>query len=102
MITKEIFINIRLILYLMRYYILKPRKDFLDEVKDSGENLDMIVEGTTILGILTDTHRFPRTQESIEEYIIRVPEQTIEFKLKTELNNHIFEYLSNYWEIEKK
>ncbi|KYK24607.1 hypothetical protein AYK26_03460 [Euryarchaeota archaeon SM23-78] len=86
----------------MPHYILKPKEDTLEKVKKYRLNLDMIVEGNTILGILTDTDRFPKTKGSIEEYIIRVAEQTIEFRLKTELDKNICDYLSKYWDIKEK
>ena len=77
----------------MVHYILKPR---------TGKNLDMIAEGKTILGLLTDKERFPKMRESLEEYTIRIPEQKVEFKLKTELDSQIHDYLSRCWEIVRR
>jgi len=82
----------------MMHYKLKPKQDFLQSVG----NLDIITEGHAVLGILADKDRFPEIRESIDEYIIRVPEQEVEFSLETELNGKIYEFLSKYWEIEPK
>jgi hypothetical protein len=81
----------------MVHYKLKPKQNFLEKAR----NFDMIAEGGAIFGILTDGYRFPETKESIEEYRILVPEQMIEFKLKTKLDKNIHEYFSKYWEIEE-
>ena len=37
----------------MPHYILKPRQSFLEVIQKKNDSLDMICEGTTILGILT-------------------------------------------------
>jgi len=84
----------------MPHYILKPRQSFLEVIQKKNDGLDMICEGTTILGILTDDDRFPQTRKSIIQYIINVPEQKIEFTLITELNKRIYDYLDKYWKIE--
>jgi len=84
----------------MPHYILKPRLSFLEDIQKEKGSLDMITEGTTILGILTDDYRFSQTRKSIIQYVINVPEQKIEFTLKTELNKGIYDCLNEYWKIE--
>lgn len=81
----------------MIHYILKPKDSFLER----AENFNMIVEGKAILGIFTD-YRFEKDISEIKEYRIQVEDQIIEFNLKKELEQNINDYLSIFWEIEKR
>jgi len=57
----------------MPHYILKPRQSFLEDIQNNKRSLDMITEGRTILGILSDDDKFPKTRKSLIQYVINVP-----------------------------
>ncbi len=83
----------------MLKYILKPRQDFLEKIKDQGGNLNMITESETIYGLLKSRHE---SEEGIIAYMFRVPDQIIEFELENKLNDEIYHFLKDYWNIEEK
>lgn len=80
-------------------YTLKPKKA---RTEHSEGTLDIIVEGKTILEILTEEFRFPETKRSIKEYVISVKNNQINFELEKKLGEGIYRILSNYWDIEEK